>query len=345
MPERSSVAQIAQIGPEVTPGTAVAATKRLGSLTLEPSIQGDGTMFRPQGLKFPTTQVLPQEWAEVKGSSDTPTYEEVIYPLSGAMGQAITVTQVMDGATPTGAYEWVFTPNGTAADNPKTFTLESGQSGVQAEKFAHLLFQEFGLEISRTGMSLSTSAIAQKATGGITPTPALAVPSSLTPINPATVSVYFADNTTDLGGLTGTGVLLNRVISANPKIGDRYNPAWFVNADPSFSTFVENADGASSEFGLTVEADTQGSAWLARYRAGTTHFVRIEAKGPVIYNAGVQPNLQYLFQWDLAVKVKSADSWSDEDGIYAIPWTLQPVYDGTWGKAMTLKVRNKVSAL
>jgi len=345
MPERSSVAQITQLGPEVTPGTTVAATKRLGSLTIEPSITGEGRMFRPQGLKFATTQVLSQEHAEVSGSSDTPTFEEVIFPLSGAMGQA-TVAQVMDGATPTGAYDWTFTPNSLAADNPKTFTLESGQSGVQAEQFGHLLFTEFGLDISRSELSMACSGFARKATSGFTPTPALAVPAALTPINPANVSVYFADTTGDLGGITGTGVLLNRVIAANPSIGDRYNPAWFVNAaEPSFTTFVENADGASSEFGLTVEADAQGMTWLNRFRAGTTHFVRIEAKGPVIYNAGVQLDLRYLFQWDLAVKVKSVGNWSDEDGIYGIPWTLEPVHDGAWGKAMTIKVRNKVATL
>lgn len=345
MPERSSVAQAAQIGPEVTPGTTVAATRRLGSLSIEPSIQGERQMFRPTGAKFPTVGVLPQEWAEFAVSSDAPTYEEVIYPLSGAMGVAQSVTQVMDGGTPTGAYEWVYTPSATAADNPKTYTLEFGQSGVQAEKYGHVLFQEFGLDVSRSAMALSSSAIGQKVTGAITPTAGLNIPTTLTPIDPSTVKVYFADNTADLGLLTGTGVLLNRVISANPSIGDRYNPAWFVNGDPSFTTFVENPDGASSEFALTVEADTQGMAWLARYRAGTTHFVRVEAKGANIYNAGVQPNLTYLFQWDMAVQVISADSWSDEDGIYAVPWTLQPIYDGTWAKAMTVKVRNKVSTL
>lgn len=346
MAERSSVAQLNQIGPEVTPGTAVAATRRLGSISLTPSMESEVNMFRPTGLKFATTQVLTKESATVDMESDSPTYEEIIYPLTGAAGGAISTTQVMDGVTPTGAYEWVFTPAGTAADSPKTYTLEHGQSGVQAEKYAHVLFNEVSLDIDRGSLSLGGSAIAQRMVGTITPTPALALPSALTPINPASVSVYFADNTTDLGGVSGTGVLLNRVISANPSIGDRYTPAWFLNAaDVSFTTWVENADGASSELALTVEADTQGMAWLARFRAGTTHFVRIEAKGPNIYNAGLQPNLTYLLQWDMAVKVESVDGYSDEDGIYAIPWTLRPVYDPTWAKAMTLKIRNKAATL
>jgi hypothetical protein len=148
MTERSSVAQVSQIGVETTPGTPVVATRRLGGLSLTPGIETESQMFRPAGSKFSTVQVLNKEWTEV-GVEGAATYEEVIIPLSGAVGAA-TVSQVMDGGTPTGAYEWVFTPASFAADAPKTFTLEAGQDNVQAERIAHLLFTEFGLEITRS---------------------------------------------------------------------------------------------------------------------------------------------------------------------------------------------------
>lgn len=341
MPERSSVAQVSQIGVEATPGTAVAATRRLGSLSVVPSISAEAEMFRPEGLKFPTVQVLNREWAEVDVEG-TPTYEEVIIPLSGAIDTA-TVSQVMDGATPTGAYEWVFTPDSAAADAPKTFTLERGQDTVQAEQFTHLLFSGFGLEVSRTGVSLSGSGFAKRAASGFDMTNGLETPADLTPIAPGHFSVFLSDT---VAGLATEGNRLTRVIGANPSVEDRYNPAWFVNgAEDSFTTWVENPDGVGGTFGLTVEADATGMAWLPRMRVGTTHYLRIEAEGPVIYNAGTQLDLRHLFQWDMAVKVENAESWSDEDGIYAIPWTLRPVHDATWGKAMTMKVRNTVSAL
>ena len=341
MPERSSVAQVTQIGLEATPGTAVAATRRLGSLSLSPSISAEAEMFRPEGLKFPTVQVLNREWAEVDVEG-TPTYEEVVIPLSGAIDTA-TVSQVMDGATPTGAYEWVFEPASAEADAPKTFTLERGQAGVQAEQFSHLLFTAFGLEVTRTGVSLSGSGFAKRATQNHTLTPALDTPEDLTPIAPGHFSVYLGDTPADLDLEVNR---LTRVIGANPSVEDRYNPAWFVNqAEDSFTTFVENADGVGGTFGLTVEADAVGMAWLPRMRVGTTHFVRLEALGPVLYDAGTQTDLRMAFQWDLAVKVENAESWSDEDGIYAIPWTLRPVHDATWGKAMSIMVRNTTQAL
>lgn len=346
MPERSSVAQVSQIGVETTPGTAVAATKRLGSLSLTPSIQNDTNPFRPQGMKFPALVIQNMEWAEV-GVEGVPTYEEVIYPLSGAMNVA-TVNEVMDGATPTGAFEWTFTPATFGADTPKTFTLENGQEGVQAERLAHLLFTEFGLEISRGEVSLSGSAIAKRVEAAFDPTNGLSL-GDLNPVTPGQFSVYVVDdpaNFEDTPGHTDATNLLGRVIQANPSISDRYTPAWFVNsAETSFTTWVENADGASAEFGLTVEADSDGMSWLNRMREGTTHFIRVEAVGPQIYDAGTSPDLRHLFQWDMAVKVNEADDWSDEDGIYAIPWTLQPVHDGGWGKAMTVKVRNTVATL
>jgi hypothetical protein len=265
-----------------------------------------------------------------------------VIPLSGAIDTA-TVTQVMDGATPTGAYEWTFTPDSEDADDPKTFTLEQGQASTQAEMFSHLMFTGFGLEVSRSEVSLSGSGFARSAVSGHTLTPGLSTPEDLTPITPGQFCVYLGDTPADLDIPANR---LTRVISASPNIEDRFNPAWFVDCtQDSFTAFVENPDGVGGEYGLTVEADDAGMAWLPRMREGTTHFLRLEATGPVIYNAGEQTDLRMLFRWDMAVKVLNADTWSDEDGIYAIPWTLQPVHDGGWGKAMEVMVRNTVSTL
>lgn len=345
MPERSSVAQVSQIGVEATPGTAVAATKRLGSMSFDPTLQTEVETFRPAGVKFTTVLAPNREWADVSVDG-APTYEEVVYPLAGALGTP-TVSEVMDGATATGAYEWVFTPSSTVADAPKTFTLERGDS-VQAERFAHVLLAAFGLEITRAGVSMSGSGFAKRVETGVTPTPGLDLPTDLTPIMPGQFSVYLADTQAALssGGSSDPTKRLTRLISAAPSVEDRYNPAWFVNsAEDSFATFTENADGVGGTTGIRVEADAAGMAWLDKLRAGTTHFLRLEAEGPVLYNAGVMPNLKALFQWDMAFKVEGSDTFGDEDGIYAIGWTLRPVHDETWGKAMSVKVRNTVAAL
>lgn len=346
MVERSTVAQVAQIGVEATPGTAVPATRRLGSLSLTPQITSEADMFRPEGLKFATTQVQNREWADVSGTGK-PTYEEVIIPLSGAMDVA-TVSEVTDGATPTGAYEWVFAPDPAQADAPRTFTLEKGQEGVQAERFAHLLFNSFGLSVSRTAADLTCGGFAKRAETGHDMTNGLAVPSDLTPIAPGQFSVYMASDPTDLeaAGVSSAAARMGRVISANPSIENRYTAAWFVNsAESSFTTWVESADGAGGNFSLNLEANAEGTALVDNLRQGDTLFVRLEALGPVIYDAGVMEDLRHMFRWDMAVKVQNAEPWADADGIYGLPFTLAPVYDGDWGKAHQITVRNTVQSL
>ena len=340
MAERQTVAQVQQLGKEVTPGTAVAATRRLGSITLTPGVEAEADMFRPQGSKFATVQSLNREW--VSGDiSGTPTYEEVIYPLSGAFGAPVT-SQLMDGATPTGAYQHVFTPNTSSADTPQTFTLEQGDA-VQAEKMAHLLFTGFGLDISRADIGLSGGFFAQALTRSIVMTAGLALPTDLTPILPGHVTVSSAAS---FAGLTG-GAALTRVISANPTVSDKFAPAWFVNAAvPSFTTYVEPAEGPTSEFAMAVEADANGMAYLDSLRTGATVYLRILATGGAnLYNAGAQPNLKRKFCWDMALKVRDADTWTDSDGIWGIPLTFQHVHDTTAGFSQKITVVNSLPSL
>lgn len=344
MTERSTVAQVSQIGVEATPGTAVPATRRLGSLSVVPSVNLTTDTFRPAGLKFPTISVPNQEYADV-AVTGKPTFEEVIYPLAGAFGTPV-ITQVMDGATQTGAYEWQFDINDSAPDTPETFTLENGDP-TQAEQYTNLLFTGFGLDVSRASADLSGAGIARAAVLNHALTGGLALPAALTVIAPGMFSAYMADTPAALddgSGGSAAANLLGRLISANPSVSDKYVPAWFVNAaESSFGATVENANGVGGEFGLTVEANDAGMGYLTDARNGDTKFVRLEAVGPTIYTGAT--TLKHLFRWDMAVKVINPDAFSDSDGIYAIPWHFAPVHDGGWGKAHSVLVRNTVQAL
>lgn len=343
MPERQSFAQVAQIGVEATPGTAVAATSRIGSLNVVPKTTAEVSTFTPDGLKFPSVAALNREWGEFSVDGQ-PTYEEVAKMLANVIGTP-TIVQVMDGATPTGAYEWTMIPSVASADAPKTFTLEYGQSGVQAEKYAHMLGTSFSLSISRSGVSQGGGGILQAATTGITPTAGLTIPTTLTPMMPSQASFYYA---TSQAGLSAGRLL--RAVSCDAGVTDRFNPAWFVNAlVGSFTTWVENPSGVGGEVSLLLEADANGMQFYTNMRNGSTGYFRIEFVGANIYNAGTKPNLTFLFQWDIAFKVTDIAEMSDSDGIYAIPVTLSYVVDPTWGsapgQAMTFLVRNKVSTL
>lgn len=343
---RSTATQRTQIGKEVTPGTAVAATKVLGSMgiALNPAVESEP--FRPKGNKFPTLVMANKEWValEVEG---TATYDEVIYPLASVLGQPV-VTQIMDSATPTGAYRWTFSPNSTGIDTPQTYTLEEGDS-TYADKAAYGLFTDFDLEFTRDSVDLGAEGIAQRLTDAVVLTAgATAVSTDLQPILPGQVCLYVADTAAALEsspGVTDTAKRLGNALAIHPTIGGRFDPVWYLNCVAnSFSGHIETAE-PDATLDFTVEANALGMGWLTKYRSGQTQFIRIEATGGSIYNAGVALNTNYRLRWDFAVKVLEPGEKSDEDGVYAIQPSLQVVHDPTWGRAMKVEVINKISAL
>lgn len=335
---RSTVAQRTQIGRESVPGTQVPAAKSLQSLSLDLSPSVESTPFTPKGSKFTTVVTPNQEWVE-GDLSGTPTYEEIIYPLSSILCKPVT-TQVMNGATPTGAYEHVYSPATFGADQVNTFTVET-TDGVQTERINHVLFTEFGLEVSRSQASMSGSVIGQRLEIGQTQTASpTAVAAEVTPIAPGQVCIYAASTP---AGLSDTANRQGAVLSLNVSVGGRFNPVWFLNCTlPSFSTFVE-APEPEYEAEYSVEANPAGLEWLTRWRAGETRFIRMEATGPQVVPG--QPTTARLFRWDMAVKVSEPGEMSDTDGVWGIAPTLRVVHDPTWGRALQVTVRNTVAAV
>lgn len=335
---RSTVAQRVQIARETTTGTPVPATKRLQSLAIAVSPEVESEAFRGKGMKYAAGVAANKEWAtgDLEGQ---PTYDEVVVPLSGVFTQA-TVAALMDGATPTGAYEWTFDPSTSGADTPVTFTLEQGDDTI-GQVAAHLLFTDFGLDFSRDEVSVSGTAIArsletQALTAGATPYAA-----DVVPILPGQVCLYVADTP---AGLADEANRITKGLSVAPSIGGRFNPVWYLNCTlPSFGTFVETPEPDFTA-DLSLEADADGLAWHGLFRSGQTRFLRVEATGPVIHGAGGTAT-RYKFTWDMAVKVLEPGEQSDEDGLYAISPSLQVVHDAGWGRATRIKVINKVSAL
>lgn len=326
---RSTVAQRVQVGVEDTPGTTVAANKSLGSLSFAMNPSVETSTFRPKGNKYPTVVAPNKEFAE-GDLTGTPTYDEIVYALSSVFGKA-TVTTV--GAATT----WVFSPVSEGADDPQTYTVEEGDA-AQAERTSHVLVTDFSMDIARDEVSLDGSAIGQRVETGVALTPAAApVVPDLVPILPGQVCVYVSDDPATLGDPANRQ---GTVLHANPSIGGRFNPVWYLNCVlDSFGAFVE-APEPDFAIDYMVEANAAGMAWLDHYRDASTWYVRIEATGPEI-EAGVN----YKFTWDFAVKVDEPGEKSDEDGIYAISPALTVVHSPSWGKATQITVVNTVAAL
>lgn len=324
MSERSTLNQTIQIGVETTPGTSVAASKKLRSIGIEPNITGEGDTFRPAGDKYLAFASLGKEWVEAS-ISGRGSYTELQYLLSSVCNYAAPVTA-------TGATTWTFSSSNTAADVPKTYTVEHG-SDVRADKFTHGLVTEFGMTFNRSSIEVSGSMIGKALTDGITMT---AAPTSvaLVPTLPTQVSVYVDSTSANLGNTK-----LTRAISAEWSLGSRFAPVWVLDAaQSSFVSFIESEPDLTAT--LTLQANSDGMAFLNQYRDKSTLFLRIEAVGSIF--TGSTP---YKLTIDQACKITETGGFSDSDGVYAVQFTFAGVNDPTWGKAFEVKLVNDVAAL
>lgn len=156
----STINQRTQIGVEVTPGTAVPATKELLALSFEIGAKADTLKFRPKGRKFHTIVVPNKEWTEAKVSG-VATYNELVYPLAMILGYSAPVQQ---GAT--AAYKWTFAPSATARDAVIALTAEQG-SAERAQRLARVTMRDFGIDFSRDGIELSGAAFGNALEDGI----------------------------------------------------------------------------------------------------------------------------------------------------------------------------------
>lgn len=337
MAERSAITQAVQIGVETTPGTLVAAPKRLGSMgfSIGPSI--DSNYLRPTGVKYGTAQILGKEWtqADIDGMA---VYTELPYAFASAMSTP-TVAQITDGATPTGAYRWTFNSNTFGDDTPKTYTVEQGSS-ARAHRFGNCIFSEYSWAWSRGEISLGGSAFGKAIEDGITLTAAPTLLPQI-PVKPADLSVFVDTAAAGLGGSR-----LTRVLKGEFSISDRYNPLWVVDAaQPSFVATVEGEP--TVEFKITQMADAAGMASLVSMRNGTTRFFRLQAVGPNIYtgSGGTPLIVNHQCTIDVAGQVADVSTFDEEDGVFAIEWTFRAVHDSTWAKAFTVEVITTTTAL
>jgi hypothetical protein len=327
MAERSSLNQTIQIGVETTPGTAVAANKRLQSIGIEPSISVETNQFRPIGTKYNALSTLGKEWVEA-AITGRGTYTELQYLLS-SVGTTAVITTPGGGTT---SRQWVFSPSTTADDVPKTFTVEHG-SGVRADRFTYGLVTEFGMSFSRDGIEVTGSMLGRALEDAITLT-ASPTTNALVPILPTQVTCFLDTTAAGLGTTK-----LTRLISGEFSMGSRFGPVWILDAaNPGFVNHVETEPDLSCT--LLLQADTQGMGLLTNLRAGDVRFLRIECLGAIIEAA-----IRYKFTIDLAISISDTGGFSDADGVYAIEFSGIGVHDGTWGKAVQFTMVNTSTAL
>lgn len=328
MTERASVTQGVQLGVEAVPGDGAPADLIVNSFTIEPGVKVNMQKFRPTGQKVDSIIVPGKEWVESKVTG-IGSYTELQYLLAGVLSPNSVPQPAADGA----AELWHFKLNARTPDTVQTYSFEQGDAN-HAHKFGYGLLQELGLTFTRDSAAISGTLVAQALQDGVAMT---ANPTSLpeVPILSNEVDVYLD---TAFGSLGSTK--LSRAFKATFKLGSKANPVWTLNSqEGSFASHVEAVPGIS--LALLVEADTQGMGNLAHMRQGDTLYCRVQCTSAQDADA-LKP---YQFTLDGAFKVADVADFSDEDGVYAIEFTLGSVYDATNDLALEATLRNTQAAL
>jgi hypothetical protein len=330
MPERSSLFQGVQIGAETTIGTSVAASKLLNYLSIDGDPEITVNRFRPMGQAV-ASAILPAQDSVTAAISGVGSYSEFIYPFSSLFGSVSPTTTETTGRI------WTWTPTARAEMTPKSFTTEVG-GAVRAHKWTGGIFTGFELTFNRTdGVSASGTMMGQNIQDNIALTGS---PTAVeeAPILPTHIDVY-VDSTS-----AGLGVTkMTRDFNVVWRNNEAYGPVWPLNSTlPSWAAPVGTEPTVQME--LTMEADTQGMAFLTDLRAGATKYVRVAAISTV--NAG-QTSVKYSLTIDFAGKISASPTFDDADGIYVVNWTMDSVFDAAWGSGQYQKITavNKVTAL
>lgn len=330
MPERTTVTQVVQVAAETTEGTAVAANKKLPSLSIAPGVETAIDAFRPLGNKFNTIHAQGKEWSSAAISAQ-PTYSELEYLFASVLAYAAPVQQ---GATT--AYKWTHTPSGIAEDTIKSLTVERGSS-LQAEKIAGFVCTDLTLTGDREKIEVSGNGMGRLMSTGITLTGS---PTSIEqiPILPKEVSVYLDTTSAGIGGTK-----LSRVLQWSVQIGNRRGPLWAVDA--AATSYVASVElPVEAKVKLLVEADSTGMGLFTPMRDGTFRYCRINATSAQL--AGTA--FPYLLNMDFALQMSEKPSeMKDQDGVYAIEYTFDATFDSAWsgGQAMKFELTNKQAAI
>lgn len=337
--ERAIATSIIQIAPETTPGTPLAATKRLASIGLNMAQDADVGFQGPTGYLFDTIQYVNREWAtsDVHGG---PSYTELQYPLSSLMGVAAITTPASGVLT----RDWVFNIIHNRQGTPKTYTIEQGDIDAgTAERAAYCFFQSMNMNFSRDGGNdLGGSVMGQIidfAHPLTDPTTVVGIPQ--VPIEPNEVNLYL--------DLTGAGIGTTQWVDAFSvgwSIDSRWGVGYPLNrAKPSFDRHYATKPNPTMTFSVANNAN--GRDLITYFRGHQTIFIRIDGLGPKIETVGSGPAVDYfyMYQMDMAVQLSAAFSPADINGLATLDWTGRIVYDSTWNKAMTAKLRNNQTAL
>lgn len=312
---RPSVNRVVQVAKETTPGTPVAASKLLPSMSITLTRELDVKQYRAMGFKAQTIAKIVKDFCSGKMTGPL-NYTELVYALATLVTPVIT--------TPTNGIltrQWVFTGLAVGADSFNALTIQEGD-GTAALQASYGIFTEFGVDIKLDSADISGSLIGQN----LTATTLTGAPTSIVqkPIGPREIDVFMDAE----GGTIGTTKITD-AIAASWKVTNKQAAKWVLNtSNASFKETIEVVPSFTGE--IETEHNSQSRTLFASISAlsNPTQLIRIAATGPLI--EAVTPNYFYSLNIDFPAQVIATEQ-TDSDGVWGYKYSFLPIYSSVFG--------------
>lgn len=314
---------------EATPGVPVVnAMKSYQALRVMYGYESAGTSHKGSGFRANTARVTTNEWGA--HSVESPQCFNAMLPvLASVLGLPVSTPGILSAAH-------VFLLKGKGKRTPVTFTGMWGDEDFAAQ-LAYLVFNNLGVGVQRSDLTLSTSAISRipddsvaMPTVGIVEVPAVPIPSR-------GYDMFIDDTWAALGT---TKYLSNYDFQVT--VGETWGQDTPINsAFQSFMRLVENESvdyTASMQVGLEPEmADL-----FTTFRDGVLKYFRIASTGPEI-EAGVD----YGFDLDFCARIikRGQTATAPNSPIVVLPFDLEHAPDPATNNLIGVNLVNAVLAL
>lgn len=265
MAANPTVYRATQIGPEVTPGVVVPATKRVLDLMFTGRPNIPRTMYRPAGSRVPTTNVAQKEFssAAVEGRTN---YRSLVYILCGLLKNVTPTTP--SGAT--NARLWTFKPSSSSPETIKSFTVENGNA-VQADRWSNARFNSLSMTWNRTDATLTSAMTGQEFVAGVTITPT-PTDIAVAPVAPTDVSLFVGTSlatnqqqTITVSGTPTGGTFTLRWTDANHPQGIQTTAIAFDANAAAVTTALEALESIGLGNVTVTGGPGPGTPWVATF--------------------------------------------------------------------------------
>lgn len=329
--------QVIQLGAELTPGTAVAATtiwrgaggqiKDAREVTFVPELVG---------YTLPTNRTYIGKLEATLAMGATPaTFEQIGYLLQAGV-------KAVSGAPDGSGYIYTYLVGTTQANAIQPYTIETGDN-QQAHEMEYSIVKDFTLT-GNAGEAVMMSAnwVGRQKTAASLTSLIGSGPQAVETILAGKGTLYIDDNTGTLGSTAVTDTLLSWTLNFNTGRNVKYT----VDSGALYFDF-DYFDIDSFDVTLDVVFEHNSTAvteYGTKFTGEAGRLIRLKITGSALQTAGSSYTTKALVL-DLTGKWESWEELGSQDGNSIVSGTFRVGYDETDDTGCTIVVVNELSAL